>query len=921
MNQKSAPPISDDQFVEEVRLLGQLLGETIREKEGDEAFAYVEKVRQISMGHSHDSNSKYISHKESGDELDDVICKLRSEEAVVVVRAFTYFSHLVNIAEDRHQIRRRIAAEKNAEPCPNGCLETAFQHLAKAGVKPQTVATALSGSLVSPVLTAHPTEVQRQSLLDAGWAISHLLEDRETERSAKERRRIEDKLRARIMQLWQTRLLRFNQLSVRDEVENALAYYPTTFLHEIPRLYSEIEEQLGGIRVAPFFRMGSWVGGDRDGNPNVNADTLSHALKRQCETVLQHYLHEIYELGAELPISNMLNAFTRELVTLAERANDTNPHREDELYRQALVGVYARTAATLNELTGGIPLHQPRVKAKPYESASELLADLAVIEDSLVAHHGAVMVPSRLGPLRRAVEVFGFHLATVDLRQSSDVHEETLAELLAVARLAPDYRSLSEDEKQKLLITVLEDPRPLCIPDFNYSEQTQGELAVLTQARELRHTIGEDAIRQYIISHTETVSDLLEVLVLLKECRLMHGALGDEGARMDLNVVPLFEAIDDLRGAADIMDAFYALPGIEKLILASGSLQEIMLGYSDSNKDGGYFTSNWELYRATVALTKLFDAHEGITLRLFHGRGGTVGRGGGPSYHAILAQPPGSVKGQIRLTEQGEVIASKYAHPAIGRGNLEALVAASLEATLLSPSLTASPEFLDAAETLSETSRQAYRALVYETSNFADFFFDYTPITEIAALNIGSRPASRRATRLIEDLRAIPWGFSWGQARVALPGWYGFGSAVQAFIADAPQKRMALLKRMNTEWPFFSALLSNMQMVLNKTDLDLARRYVKLVSDRALANTTFANIEAEWIRTAKAVTDIIGGESVDDEMETGLSISRRLAYIEPLNHLQVELIRRWREGQHDDKTLHGVLISINGIAAGLRNTG
>jgi phosphoenolpyruvate carboxylase len=512
-------------------------------------------------------------------------------------------------------------------------------------------------------------------------------------------------------------------------------------------------------------------------------------------------------------------------------------------------------------------------------------------------------------------------LATVDLRQSSDVHEETLAELLAAARLAPDYRSLSEDEKQKLLISVLEDPRPLSIPDFNYSEQTQNELAVLTQAREARRIFGEDAIRQYIISHTKTVSDLLEVLVLLKECRLMHGALGDEGARVDLNVVPLFEAIDDLRGAANIMDAFYTLPGIEKLILASGSLQEIMLGYSDSNKDGGYFTSNWELYRARIALTKLLDAHEGITLRLFHGRGGTVGRGGGPSYHAILAQPPGSVKGQIRLTEQGEVIASKYAHPAIGRGNLEALVAASLEATLLSPSLTASPEFLDAAEALSETSRQAYRALVYETSNFADFFFDYTPITEIAALNIGSRPASRRATRLIEDLRAIPWGFSWAQARVALPGWYGFGSAVQAFIADAPQKRMALLKRMNTEWPFFSALLSNMQMVLNKTDLDLARRYVKLVSDRALANTTFANIEAEWIRTAKAVADIIGGENVNDEMETGLSISRRLAYIEPLNHLQVELIRRWREGQHDDKTLHGVLISINGIAAGLRNTG
>ena len=493
-----------------------------------------------------------------------------------------------------------------------------------------------------------------------------------------------------------------------------------------------------------------------------------------------------------------------------------------------------------------------------------------MIEDSLRTHHGDALAQGHLVPLRRAVDVFGFHLATVDIRQSSDRHEETLAEMLAAARVVDDYAGLDETAKQELLLRVLREPRPLRVPGVHYSERTESELAVLDTARDLRAAFGADAIRHYIISHTEAASDLLEVLVLLKESALTHGVLGDPDASTQLLVIPLFETIDDLRGAEAIMRTFYGLPGIKDLVRASGALQEIMLGYSDSNKDGGFFTSNWELYRTSTALAKFFAEDDGIRLRLFHGRGGTVGRGGGPSYEAILAQPPGTVRGQIRLTEQGEVIASKYANPEIGRRNLEALAAAALEATFLKSGPAASDEFLDAAARISTASMQAYRSFVYETDGFVDYFFAATPIAEIAELNIGSRPASRRATRRIEDLRAIPWSFSWGQARISLPGWFGFGSGIEAFIADAPEQNTALLQRMHRDWPFFRTVLSNMDMVLAKTDLAIARRYAELVKDRELAARLFDVLEAEWHRTARALDSITErGERLAENPSSG----------------------------------------------------
>ncbi|MFO1337818.1 MAG: phosphoenolpyruvate carboxylase [Burkholderiaceae bacterium] len=918
-------------LMEDIRLLGRILGDVIREQEGRQAFELIERVRQLSVAY------RLKKDASAGRVLDRLLKNLSADQTVSVIRAFSYFSHLANIAEDRHHVRRRNHHEAEGH-LHEGSLAYCFERLAKADHRGADVAALLARAYISPVLTAHPTEVQRTSILDAERSIAALIGQREELRTERDRQENEQLIRARVTQLWQTRMLRYAKLRVSDEIENALSYYHATFLRQIPRMYREIEEALPGHPVPPFFRMGHWIGGDRDGNPNVTAETLNLALSRQAETVLRHYLTEVHTLGAELSMSAMLAPVPPEMQALAARSPDRNPHREDEPYRRALIGVYSRLAATLHGLTGTEALRHAVAPQDPYTSADEFAADLAIIERSLRSHHAEALVAPRLAPLQRAVQVFGFHLATVDLRQSSDQHELVVAELLRVARIEPDYAALPEAERQVLLLRLLDEARPLRVRGADYSALAQSELAIFEAAAVGRARFGHAAIRHYIISHTETVSDLLEVLLLQKETGLMRGTLGD-GGQADLIVSPLFETIADLRNAVGIMRDFYALPGITALVARGGGEQDVMLGYSDSNKDGGFFTSNWELYRAEIALVEMFDALEaahGITLRLFHGRGGTVGRGGGPSYQAILAQPPGTVKGQIRLTEQGEVIASKYAHPEIGRRNLETLVAATLEASLLHPTKAAPKAFLDAAESLSQASMAAYRRLVYETEGFTDYFFAATPIREIAELNIGSRPASRKATRAIEDLRAIPWGFSWGQCRVALPGWCGFGSAVEAFLAGDDGQgagraaRLELLQRMHKQWPFFRTLLSNLDMVLAKSDVRIAQRYVELVEDKRLGKRIFTAIRAEWDKTHDALAQITGeGERLQSNPALARSIEHRFPYLDPLNHLQVELMRRYRkrpkgEGPADpqmERVQRGIHLSINGIAAGLRNTG
>ena len=977
-------------LVEDIRLLGRILGDEIREQEGAAAFELIEKIRTLSVAFRRDADH------EADKALKKLLKSLTGDQTVSVIRAFTYFSHLANLAEDRHHIRRRAIHER-AGDTQEGSLDVAIARLRWAGIAPKAISATLAQSYVSPVLTAHPTEVQRKSILDAERDIAQLLtardeikmrgaffENKKDALTARELATNEAQMRARVMQLWQTRLLRFSKLTVADEIENALSYYESTFLREIPKLYANLEQLLGNQPVHSFLRMGQWIGGDRDGNPNVSAQTLEYALRRQAEVALRHYLTEVHYLGGELSISAMLADCSPEMQALAESSPDRNVHRMDEPYRRALTGVYARLAATLHELTGTEAARHAVAPQNPYRQAQEFAAELRTIETSLKGNHGSALVAQRLQPLLRAVDVFGFHLATVDLRQSSDKHEEVVVELLATAGVEPNYSRLDEPAKRSLLMRMLGDARSLQVHGVNYSDHTQKELAIFSMAKIMRERFGADAIRHYIISHTETVSDLLEVLLLQKEVGLLRGVLNGKSMQLaarpsqgesdhtggsdprsgaawrpvsDLIVVPLFETIEDLRNAAPIMREFYALPGIAALVQRSGGEQDIMLGYSDSNKDGGIFTSNWELYRAEIALVDLFDelARQGLSaagppqgakapsggsedtpvlsvgatpirLRMFHGRGGTVGRGGGPSYEAILAQPPGTVRGQIRLTEQGEVIGSKYANPEIGRRNLETLVAATLEATLLQPTKSATKTFLDAAAELSDNSMAAYRALVYETPGFTEYFFSSTPIREIAELNIGSRPASRKATQRIEDLRAIPWGFSWGQCRLTLPGWYGFGSAVQTFITTgtpAQQKeRVTLLQKMVKQWPFFKTLLSNMDMVMAKSDLALASRYSELVSDARLRKKIFTAIEAEWHSTAQALAMITGDQNrLANNAALQRSIRHRFPYIDPLHHLQVELVRRYRAGQADERVQRGIHISINGIAAGLRNTG
>nr|WP_249170937.1 phosphoenolpyruvate carboxylase [Burkholderia vietnamiensis] len=930
----------DGPLFEDIRFLGRLLGDVVREQEGDTVFDVVETIRQTAVKFRREDDSQ------AAQTLEKKLRKLTPEQTVSVVRAFSYFSHLANIAEDRHHNRRRrIHALAGSAPQP-GTVAYALEQLKTSGnASKRVLQRFFDDALIVPVLTAHPTEVQRKSILDAQHDIARLLAERDQPLTVRERAYNESMLRARVTALWQTRMLRDARLTVGDEIENALSYYRATFLDELPALYGDIEAALAehGLpaRVPAFFQMGSWIGGDRDGNPNVTAATLDEAINRQAAVILEHYLEQVHKLGAELSVSNLLVGANDAVKALAAASPDQSPHRVDEPYRRALIGIYTRLAASARVRLGEgtVPVRSagrgaPPVRAVPYADSEAFVADLKVLTASLEEHHGASLAAPRLTPLMRAAEVFGFHLASIDLRQSSDIHEAVVAELFARAGVHADYASLSEDDKLIALLAALADPRPLRSPYIEYSALAQSELGVFEKAREVRAQFGPRAVRNYIISHTETVSDLVEVLLLQKETGLLEGAFGaaHDSARNGLMVIPLFETIPDLRDAARIMREYFALPGIEALIAHQGAEQEVMLGYSDSNKDGGFLTSNWELYRAELALVDLFRDRK-ITLRLFHGRGGTVGRGGGPTYQAILSQPPGTVNGQIRLTEQGEVIASKFANPEIGRRNLETVVAATLEASLLPQSNAPAqlPAFEAAMQALSDAAMASYRALVYETPGFTDYFFAATPITEIAELNIGSRPASRKLqdpkNRRIEDLRAIPWGFSWGQCRLLLTGWYGFGSAVSAYLDGAPDaaartKRVALLKKMNKTWPFFANLLSNMDMVLAKTDLAVASRYAQLVADRKLRKHVFERIVAEWERTAQALAEITGHEGrLATNPLLARSIKNRFPYLDPLNHLQVELIKRHRAGDTNARLRRGIHLTINGIAAGLRNTG
>lgn len=908
----TATPAHDDKdapLKSDTRLLGRLLGNVIRAQRGETTFDKVESIRQESVRFHREG----ASHRP----LDALLADLSIEETLDVVRAFTYFSHLANIAEDVQQNRRRRHHKRSGSAPQAGSLTAAFATLKAANVSGNEIWHCLARATISPTLTAHPTEIKRQSILDAERSIAHALAADEDEREAT--------LHRLILQLWQTAMLRLTKLRVRDEIDNALNYFRASFLTEVPRLTGNTlnalaEHDLTIVELPAFFKIGMWIGGDRDGNPFVNADTLQYVTDTQSELALSHYLAEIHTLGAELAMSSRLVDVSAELADLAERAADDSRFRVDEPYRRALTGMYSRLAATYRSFTGHATARRPHnAHAAPYATAEELADDLETIADSLAGHGSHEIADARVLPLKRAVQIFGFHLAPVDLRQNSAVHESVVAELLAGCGICADYSALSEAEKVALLGRELESARLLASPYMKLSETALSELAIFRKAAEVHTRFGTAALPRMIISKGESVSDLLEVATLCKEVGL---ARGGDVPHLAVAIVPLFETIEDLQNAPAVMAAAFAHPLYRRWIKAQGDAQEIMLGYSDSNKDGGYFTANWSLYRAQQALVECFGKH-GVRLCLFHGRGGSVGRGGGPSYEAIRAQPAGAVNGFLRLTEQGEIISSKYGDPDLAQRNLETLVAAVLESTLL-PNITDDSQkqarFEAIADRLSGHAFTAYRTLVYGDDGFVTYFRESTPIKEIAELNIGSRPASRKAGARIEDLRAIPWVFSWAQARIALPGWYGFGSAVARILEETPDA-MSDLQAMAKEWPFFATVLSNLGMVLSKTDLQIGAAYSSLVQDRVIRDRVWTAIHDEWHRTRDAYDRIVGAAPLADNPTLARSIRNRFPYLDPMNHLQIELIRRVRSGDLEERTQRALHLTINGLAAGLRNTG
>jgi phosphoenolpyruvate carboxylase len=896
----------ENRLREDRRLLGRLLGEVIRDQAGEPTYQRIEQIRQAAVAFRRQNAGKA--------ELDRLLNALDLDETMDLVRAFSFFSHLLNIAEDEQQHRRRHAHAQAGSPRRPG----SFSHALEA-IQPISFDELLrwfAHARVSPVLTAHPTEVQRQSILDCEREIARLL----AEPQSAER---EPALHAEVLRLWLTSMLRIARLEVTDEVANGINYFRLTFLRELPRLYGEFEHalkerfELAALPWLPaFLTVGSWIGGDRDGNPNVTAPVLNAAQSLQARLLFAHYLEEAHLLGRELGLSSRQTRVPAQVERLAERSGDASPHRQDEPYRRAITGIYARLAATGRALAALEASPPPIASASPYGTAEEFAAELEIIAQALQSHGAGLLARGRLRTLQRKVSLFGFHLAPLDLRQSSDVHEATVAELLASAGM-PGYEALDEARRIELLAQELRTPRLLRSPYLDYSERTAAELDILAAAAEGRRRFGARSLTHYVISHCDSVSDLLEVGLLLREAGLLRPLAA---APLEIDIIPLFESIHDLEHCGEIIAAALELPLYRSWVEGRGGEQEVMLGYSDSNKDGGYLTSNWSLYKAAGRLRDACGAR-GIRLRLFHGRGGTIGRGGGPSYEAVLALPEGTVAGALRLTEQGEVIASKYADAESGRRNLETLAAAAMEASLAPRRADPRQARHEAImEALSRSAFRAYRALV-TAPRFVEYFRASTPIAEIALLNIGSRPASRRATQSIEDLRAIPWVFSWSQCRVMLPGWYGFGSAADEWLAAHPDG-LPELREMHRAWPFFRTVLSNLDMVLAKTDLAIGSRYAELVPDEHLRRGVFGLIEAEWQRSRHWLMEITGErEFLADNATLARSIRNRFPYLDPLNHVQVECLRRHRADPSDPRLLGAIHLTINGVAAGLRNSG
>jgi phosphoenolpyruvate carboxylase len=902
---------------EDIRLLGTILGETVRDQNGEEVFDLVERARVESF--------RVRRSEIDRAELSSMFDGIDIHQAIPVIRAFTHFALLANVAEDIHRERRRVIHVAAGEPPQDSSLAATYAKLDSANFDSSTVADALAGALVSPVITAHPTETRRRTIFDTQHRITELMRLRmKGHELTDDGRDVERELRRNILTLWQTALIRLSRLKIQDEIETGLRYYPAAFFDVVPQVNAEVRNALRSrwpdseLLSEPFLRPGSWIGGDRDGNPNVTAEVVRLATSSAAYTALDHYFTEITALEEELSMSARLVKVSDALDALADQCNE--PARADEPYRRALRVIHARLTTTAFEILDRQPEHELDLGLDRYQMPAELLADLDVVDESLRTNGSAVLADDRLSRLREAVHVFGFHLSGLDMRQNSDVHEEVIAELLAWAGVHSDYCSLPEPDRVELLAAEVATRRPLISEGAELSELARKELDIVASAARAVKVFGPSAVPNYIISMCQSVSDMLESAVLLKEVGLLD--VSGPQVYAPVGIVPLFETIDDLQRGSSILEQALDLPVYRAIVSARGDSQEVMLGYSDSNKDGGYLAANWALYRAELDLVES-ARKTGMRLRLFHGRGGTVGRGGGPSYDAIRAQPPGAVNGSLRITEQGEVIAAKYAEPQIAHRNLETLLAATLEATLLDIEGlgdAAGPAY-EVLDDLAARAQRAYSELVHDTPGFVEYFKESTPVSEIGALNIGSRPTSRKPTTAISDLRAIPWVLAWSQSRVMLPGWYGTGTAFEEWINEG-DGRLEVLRDLYRRWPFFRTVLSNMAQVMAKSDMGLAAHYSELVSDEQLRRRVFDKIVAEHTRTILMHKLITGQDDLlADNPALARSVFNRFPYLEPLNHLQVELLRRYRSGDDDELVQRGILLTMSGLATALRNSG
>ena len=880
---------------EEIQLLTDMLLEATKKITSTVTFNKIVELKKLA------DSKKY-------DELNEIIKTLNQEEMEIIANFFSTLPLLINISEDV-DLAFEVNYKNNSEESYVGKLSDSIKNLKDTNI--------LNNINVVPVLTAHPTQVQRKTTLDLTENIHNLLrKHRDVKNGLINKSKWKEDLQKHIEILLQSDIIREKKLKVANEITNVLEYYNRSFIKAITKLMVEYKKLLRENSIdlvnETTITMGMWIGGDRDGNPYVTADTLKLSAMKQCELIITYYMNQLDILYRTFSMSSQLIKESDDLRLLADKSNDSSVYREKEYYRKAIYYIREKLSNTEKYLLNNVD------NDEKYLTAEELEQDLLIIKNSLLENNGDTLIKGDLEELLSAVKIFGFYLASIDMRQDSSVYEACVAELLKSANIENNYSELSENEKCDLLLNILKkDPRPLSINDENkQSEELKKELLIFKTARELKDKLGNNIIKQNIISHTTSISDLLELAIMLKEV----GLVGSDFARLQL--VPLFETIEDLENSYEIMDNYLALDIVKKWVKDNKDYQEIMLGYSDSNKDGGYLSSGWSLYKAQQDLSSLGNKH-GIKITFFHGRGGTVGRGGGPSYDAIISQPLGSVQDRIRLTEQGEIIAAKYGNKDAAYYNLETLFSAVIErmnADMVNIDIRDIPEIKEMMDEIVEDSYKTYRKLVFEDPNFYNYFFEATPIKEVSSLNIGSRPASRKKITDIGGLRAIPWVFSWSQSRIMLPGWYGVGTAFSNFI-NKDSRNIDKLRTMYKDWPFFTSLLSNVDMVMSKSDMEIAKEYANLCKDDK-TKEVYNKILREWKLTKQVVLDISEHkEFLEDNTYLTKSLENRLQYFNTLNLLQIELIRRAREEETLESQINTIHITINGVATGLRNSG